>query len=197
MFADETTQPIIEEVTETTTETTEHTTAPEEYTTEIQKEPPTSSDEEKIEYLAQQVSEAWKKGEIIQAILLAAEVVGLVIVILLKKSLKKQENANFGENGTYTAGQRAQVKATNNLIESANQLVNAIDGKDGIKENILDKKGVTPLNYLWASEGHTGTEVWCFVNGKDIDFAQYSRGIKTGIKNTDIFEIIKDLYQVN
>ena len=70
-------------------------------------------------------------------------------------------------------------------------------GPAATKENILDKKGVTPLNYLWASEGHTGTEVWCFVNGKDIDFAQYSRGIKTGIKNTDIFEIIKDLYQVD
>ena len=51
-----------------------------------------------------------------------------------------------------------------------------------------------PENYLWCSTGHSPTEVWCFINGVDIDFSNYSYASKNTIKNIDIFEIIKNLF---
>ena len=70
-------------------------------------------------------------------------------------------------------------------------------GSSITKENMFDVKYDKPENYLWASSGHTSTEVWCFVNGFDIDFSKYSLGEENTIKNTDIFEIVKDLFEGN
>ena len=49
--------------------------------------------------------------------------------------------------------------------------------------------------YFWLTEGHSATDVNCYVNGANIDFAKYSFGKKSRIKNTDIFEIVKSLMQ--
>lgn len=47
--------------------------------------------------------------------------------------------------------------------------------------------------YLWTATGHTSTDVNLYINGADIDFANYSFGEDTRIKNTDIFQIMKYL----
>lgn len=47
--------------------------------------------------------------------------------------------------------------------------------------------------YQWNSKDHTGEDVYCFINGANIDFSQYSFGSKDRIKNSDIFQIMKTL----
>ena len=47
--------------------------------------------------------------------------------------------------------------------------------------------------YDWTSTGHTNKDVNLYINGADIDFAQYSFGTKDRIKNTDVFQIMKSL----
>ena len=66
-------------------------------------------------------------------------------------------------------------------------------GPEVTHENILEEKNGKPVNYMWGSTGHSATEVFCFINGVDLDFSQYSRRSKNAIKNTDIFEIVYDL----
>ena len=60
----------------------------------------------------------------------------------------------------------------------------------------LDETGYrTYKNFEWTTTGHSATDVYCFVNGADIDFASYSFGTDERIKNTDIFQIMKDLLE--
>lgn len=66
---------------------------------------------------------------------------------------------------------------------------------DATRENLLAEKGGKPINYMWGSTSHTATEVFCFINGVDIEFSNYSFEMSTKIKNTDIFNIIKDLFE--
>ena len=47
--------------------------------------------------------------------------------------------------------------------------------------------------YRWQTDGHTGVDVNLYINGADIDFSKYSFETKDRIKNTDVFEIMKDL----
>ena len=47
--------------------------------------------------------------------------------------------------------------------------------------------------YDWTSTGHTNVDVNLYINGADIDFAQYSFGAKDRVKNTDVFQIMKYL----
>ena len=47
--------------------------------------------------------------------------------------------------------------------------------------------------FTWTSTGHTATDVNFYINGANIDFASYSFGMENRIKNTDVFEIMKDL----
>ena len=47
--------------------------------------------------------------------------------------------------------------------------------------------------FLWTSTGHTETDVNCYINGANIDFANYSFGTQERIKNIDVFEIMKSL----
>ena len=49
--------------------------------------------------------------------------------------------------------------------------------------------------YYWSTQGHSATDVNCYINGANIDFAKYSFGKASRIKNTDIFEIMKSLLQ--
>lgn len=66
-------------------------------------------------------------------------------------------------------------------------------GQNVTHENILETDYGKPINYSWGSTGHTPTEVYCYINGVDIDFTNYSYGLSDTIKNTDIFEIMKAL----
>lgn len=50
--------------------------------------------------------------------------------------------------------------------------------------------------YQWSSGEHTSDDVYCFINGANIDFSQYSFGSQDRIKNTDIFYIMKSLFGV-
>lgn len=50
--------------------------------------------------------------------------------------------------------------------------------------------------FNWWSTGHSAADVWCFINGADIDFSAYSFGTDELIKNTDVFEIMCDLFGV-
>lgn len=68
-------------------------------------------------------------------------------------------------------------------------------GENVTKENILETENGNPVNYHWGTTGHTDTAVWCFINGADIDFSEYSLASNDLIKNTDIFQIIKDLFE--
>ena len=70
-------------------------------------------------------------------------------------------------------------------------------GPNLTKDNMFETKYDKPANYVWGSGGHSSTEVHCYVNGANIDFSKYSLGTKTTIKNTDIFEIVKDLMENN
>ena len=47
--------------------------------------------------------------------------------------------------------------------------------------------------YQWNSINHSGDDVYCFINGANIDFSKYSFNSKKRIKNTDIFQIMKSL----
>lgn len=47
--------------------------------------------------------------------------------------------------------------------------------------------------YTWTSSGHTATDVNCYINGADINFAKYSFGMEHRIKNIDVFQIMKSL----
>ena len=55
-------------------------------------------------------------------------------------------------------------------------------------ENLMD-------SYWWTTTGHTATDVFCFINGADVDFAEYSFQSEERIKNTDIFQIIKKMLE--
>lgn len=47
--------------------------------------------------------------------------------------------------------------------------------------------------FTWSTTSHTSTDVFCFINGANINFEEYSFESKARIKNTDIFEIMKYL----
>ena len=49
-------------------------------------------------------------------------------------------------------------------------------------------------HFQWTTQGHTATEVSCYINGANVDFEEYSSyGTAERIKNIDIFQIMKDL----
>ena len=47
--------------------------------------------------------------------------------------------------------------------------------------------------YEWTTTSHTGVDVNLYINGADIDFANYSFENSERIKNTDVFQIMKYL----
>ncbi|MBQ3019502.1 MAG: alkaline phosphatase [Clostridia bacterium] len=50
--------------------------------------------------------------------------------------------------------------------------------------------------FNWWSTGHSAADVWCFINGADVDFSQYSFETDELIMNTDVFRIMCDLFGV-
>ncbi len=68
------------------------------------------------------------------------------------------------------------------------------------KNNLFDMtsydSGMTYVyeHFQWTTQGHTATEVSCYINGANVDFEEYSSyGTAERIKNIDIFQIMKDL----
>ena len=48
--------------------------------------------------------------------------------------------------------------------------------------------------YTWSTGGHTSTDINCYINGANIDFRNYSFASSARIKNTDVFKIVKSLF---
>jgi alkaline phosphatase len=64
---------------------------------------------------------------------------------------------------------------------------------DATHEDMLLAYQGEDVGYSWSTTSHTPTDVNLYVNGANIDFAQYSFGTADRIKNTDVFEIMKAL----
>ena len=56
-----------------------------------------------------------------------------------------------------------------------------------------DAGGFISEGYEWTTTGHSSTDVWCYINGADIDFSKYALGRDDKIQNVDIFKIMKEL----
>ena len=56
-----------------------------------------------------------------------------------------------------------------------------------------DAGGFISEGYEWTTTGHSSTDVWCYINGADIDFSKYALGKYERIQNVDIFKIMKEL----
>ena len=50
-----------------------------------------------------------------------------------------------------------------------------------------------PMHYAWTTTSHSAADVNLYINGADIDFRNYSFGVDSRIKNTDVFKIMKGL----
>ena len=62
-------------------------------------------------------------------------------------------------------------------------------------EDMLAAYEGSKVGYSWSTSGHTSTDVHCYINGANINFADYSFGDAERIKNTDVFEIMKNLME--
>ena len=56
-----------------------------------------------------------------------------------------------------------------------------------------DNGGYICEGYEWTTTGHSSTDVWCYINGADIDFSKYALGRDDRIQNVDVFKIMKEL----
>ncbi len=81
------------------------------------------------------------------------------------------------------------------VIVTADHETGGLALADGInKENMFKASGFNRGGYYqWMTKGHTAEDVFCFINGADISFENYSFGDKNRITNTDIFKIMKSL----
>lgn len=124
--AEELPETTLEEVT-TVTEPVE--TPTEETPTETPTEGPTSPEEDTVASFLTRMQEAWEKGEITSIASLAFDAVLLVFVAILKKSggKNKVEMVTALKNTKDTT-----VKSVNDLINAANDVVNAVEGEGGV-----------------------------------------------------------------
>ena len=124
-YADEVTIP------EETTVETEPLKEPEQETpTDSPETAPTSPEEQEAITLLDRIVEAWENGEIGTVVSLAFDAALLVLCFILKKSggKNKVEMESALKNTKDTT-----VKSVNDLIAAANDVVKAVEGKDGIK----------------------------------------------------------------
>ena len=56
-----------------------------------------------------------------------------------------------------------------------------------------DNGGFIGEGYEWTTTGHSSTDVWCYINGADIDFSKYALGRDDRIQNVDVFKIMKEV----
>lgn len=107
----EPTEPVTEEPTETPTET------------------PTSPDDAEVVSLLDRIAEAWEKGEITTVMSLAIDVALLIFVAILKKS---GGNNKVAMVSALKDTKDTTVKSVNDLIDAANNVVNAVEGDGGV-----------------------------------------------------------------
>jgi len=80
------------------------------------------------------------------------------------------------------------------VIVTADHETGGLTLHDGVThEDMLLAYEGERIGYDWTTTGHTDTDVNFYVNGANINFAQYSFGTADRIKNTDVFEIMKAL----
>jgi alkaline phosphatase len=84
------------------------------------------------------------------------------------------------------------------VIVTADHETGGLELSDKItKENMFTQTSFAKGgHYQWSSKDHTSEDVYCFINGANIDFSQYSFNSASRIKNTDIFYIMKALLGV-
>ena len=87
----------------------------------------------------------------------------------------------------YAAVQWAKDRDDTVIIVTADHETGGLTlARGATHETLFDK-------YMWTTTAHTAADVYCKINGANIDFSQYSFGSADRIKNTDIFEIMKSL----
>lgn len=86
------------------------------------------------------------------------------------------------------------------VIVTADHETGGLKLKKGITSDNMFEMGsldngmsYVPLYYEWTTDSHSRQDVYCFINGANIDFSKYSFGEEDRIRNTDIFEIMKSL----
>ncbi len=106
------------------------------------------------------------------------------------------------DKGVQAALEWAQGRTDTVIIVTADHETGDLHLLDGItKYNYRDmatENGFDygTLYYYWGSTGHSDAHVGFYVNGKNIKFNRYSQfSDETLIKNTDVFNILKDLLE--
>ena len=102
------------------------------------------------------------------------------------------------DNAVHAATSWAKEHGDTVVIVTADHETGGLQLTEGITEDNMreayETKGESPY-YSWTTTGHTPTDVYCFINGADIAFENYSSfNDKYRIKNTDIFKIIQALF---
>jgi alkaline phosphatase len=71
------------------------------------------------------------------------------------------------------------------------ELANSVTHEQVVE--LFEENGRLGEGISWTTTGHSATDVNCYINGADINFANYSFCTADRIKNTDVFEIMKSL----
>ncbi len=98
------------------------------------------------------------------------------------------------DNAVYAATAWAEEHGDTVVIVTADHETGGLQLAEGVTEDNIHEayktKGESPY-YSWTTTGHTATDVYCFINGADIAFENYSSfNDKSRIKNTDVFRIM-------
>lgn len=104
------------------------------------------------------------------------------------------------DDAVYAALKWARNRDDTVVIVTADHETGGFQLNEGAtRENLFEMTSLdsgftyVPKYYEWTSTSHTATDVCCYINGADIDFAEYSLGESGRIKNTDVYQIMKNL----
>lgn len=86
------------------------------------------------------------------------------------------------------------------VLVTADHETGGLNVKEGFAKGTMNKMvsldgGMTYVHeyYEWTTTSHSDRDVYCYINGADIDFSAYSFASNDRIKNTDVFQIMKSL----
>ncbi len=80
------------------------------------------------------------------------------------------------------------------IVTADHETGGLILSRNATKDNLFEFNGQGEYaNFQWTTKGHTNTDVYCFINGANVDFSKYSFGSLERIQNTDIFQIMKKM----